>query len=360
MKTRNLFLAIIALAMLSLASCKKETITLSAYEVMCPVVGDTAFINITTNCGWTLSIDDNADWYTVSPNTSEHDTEGQLAIVVQPMTDQELRNSPFTILSENGKTSVKVNIMQKRETIILSDGELWFPKEAGSKTIEIKANSKWTVSIDDGADWYTVSPMSGDPTNQGSIVVTTQAFDGNDFRSSSFTITSEHGWCVAKVNLSQNKLEFDEIFNMVFGVSKVEHWNTDYFGQIVEDSYKQKEYNPFDTTTGYMMYFFEEGKGVQRDHHGDTAVYYAFDYVYNPVDRILHIEFETVGDEPENYNPSVLTASESLFRFIHEYKPDWWERADMRKIGTITPGEKSSVMRAATKRKGNEGIFSVR
>ena len=62
----------------------------------------------------------------------------------------------------------------------------------------------------------------------------------------------------------------------------------------------------------------------------------------------------------ESYDASVLTASEALFRFMHEYKPNWWERADMRKIGTITPREKSLVMRAATKRKGNEGIFQIR
>ena len=361
MKTRNLILAIIALAMLGLASCKKETITLSSCDVWFPTEADTAFIDINADCDWSLSIDDNADWYSVAPTNSDSDNIGQLVVIAQPMENQEIRNSSFTILSKKGKTSVKVNVTQQKETITLSDYELWFPKEAGSKSIEIKANCKWTVGIDDGADWYTVAPMSGEPTNQGSIVVTTQAFDGNDFRSSSFTITSEHGRAVAKVYLSQNKLEFDEIINLVFGVSKIEHWNTDFFGQMIEDSYKHKEYDPFDTTKGYMMYFFEDGHGVQRDHHKDTVVYYAFTYDYNPSIQNLHIEFETVYDTlMESYDASVLTASEALFRFMHEYKPNWWERADMRKIGTITPDEKSSMMRAATKRKGKEGIFSIR
>ena len=107
-----------------------------------------------------------------------------------------------------------------------------------------------------------------------------------------------------------------------------------------------------------MMYFFEDGTGVQRDHHEDTAVYYLFTYDYNAANRNLHIEFETISDTlVENYDASVLTASEELFRFFHEYKPNWWERADMRKIGTITPGEKSLLKCAAKKRKEADGIF---
>ena len=109
-----------------------------------------------------------------------------------------------------------------------------------------------------------------------------------------------------------------------------------------------------------MMYFFEDGYGVQRDHHNDSVVYYAFNYVYDAEIRNLHIDFVTVTDSLESYDVSVLTASEELFRFIHEYKPNWWERANMLKVGTIDPTEKSLLMRVAKKRKGNEGIFRIR
>jgi hypothetical protein len=105
------------------------------------------------------------------------------------------------------------------------------------------------------------------------------------------------------------------------------------------------------------MYFFEDGQGIQRDHHNDTAVYYAFTYNYNPVEQILHIEFETVTDAPESYDPQVLTASDSLYRFMHEYKPNWWERADMRKVGELDPDAKAFLKQAATKRKERGPIF---
>ena len=77
----------------------------------------------------------------------------------------------------------------------------------------------------------------------------------------------------------------------------------------------------------------------------------------NPITQILHVEFETIGDEEEVYDANVLTASDSLYRFMHEYRTHWWERADMRKIGIIQPNDKAFLRRAATKRKSREGIF---
>lgn len=358
MKKHTLFFTLFVTAALMLVGCKKETITLSSYELWFPIEGDTLTLDITADCDWTLSIDDNADWYTVSPRTSTEDTQNLLTIMVQPMENQEYRNSSFTIVSGRGKTSVKVTVTQIKETIELSSYELWFPKEAEAKTIGVGSNCKWTVEIDDNADWYTVSPMTGE--HNGTLSVAVQPYEGSDYRSSSFTLTSEHGLKKVKVHLSQNKLEFDEIYNMVFGVSEIERWNTDFFGQMIEDSYRHFEFNPYDTTQGYMMYFFEDGNGVQRDHHDDTVVYYAFNYIYDAASRNLHIDFETVTGAPESYDVSVLTASEELFRFFHEYKPNWWERADMRKVGTINPEEKSLLIRAAKKRTGNEGIFRIK
>lgn len=358
MKKNTLIFTLFVSVIILLSGCKKENITLSAYELWLPIEGDTVTIDVTADCDWTLSIDDNADWYTVSPKTSADDTQGLLTVMAQPMENQEYRKSSFTIVSDRGKTSVKVNVTQIKETIELSKYELWFPKEAETKTIAVGANCNWTVSIDDDANWYTVSPMSGE--HGGDLAISVQPYEGEDYRSSSFTLTSEHGLKTAKVYLSQNKLEFDEIFNMIFSVSELEHWNTDYFGQMIEDSYHDYEFNPYDTTQGYMMYFFEDGYGVQRDHHNDSVVYYAFNYVYDAEIRNLHIDFVTVTDSLESYDVSVLTASEELFRFIHEYKPNWWERANMLKVGTIDPTEKSLLMRVAKKRKGNEGIFRIR
>ena len=241
----------------------------------------------------------------------------------------------------------------KKYSIAVTTNNLNFGLDAGQKILEITANCEWTITKSDDADWYTISQMSG--KKDATLVITVKALTDGDFRGSSFVIQSPGGHVHRTIFVSQNKLEFDGLYNKVFGVSSVEHWNTDYFGMMIEDSYKHGEYDPYDTATGYTMFFLEDGTGVQMDHHNDTAVYYAFTYEYNPIDHILHIEFETVTDAPEDYDPEVLTASDSLFRFFHEYKPNWWERADMRKIGTINPEEKAVLFnRAALKRKESD------
>lgn len=245
----------------------------------------------------------------------------------------------------------------KQYSLRVSTNNLYFGVDPGTKTLEITANCKWTVVKNDDADWYTISTMSGE--KDGTITITVDAMEDCDYRASSFFITVPNGHVRRTIFVSQNKLDFDGMVNKIFGVMELEHWNTDYFGQIIEDSYKHYTFDPYDTATGYMMYFLEDGQGVQRDHHNDTAVYYAFTYEYNPVDQILHIDFETVTDAPESYAPQVLTASDSLYRFIHEYKTDFWERADMRKIGEYTPQEEAKLRQIVAKRKEGGPIFKM-
>lgn len=243
-----------------------------------------------------------------------------------------------------------------KDSVMVSSQDLWFNLEEGTKTIEVTANCEWSVTKNDDADWYTISPMSG--KNDGTVSVTVQAYPTGDFRGSSFVITSPGGHIRRTVFVSQNKLDFDGIINKVFGVTELEHWNTDYYGQIIEDSYRHYTFNPYDTTTGYLMYFMEDGQGIQRDRHGDHAVYYIFTYEYSPVNANLHIEFETIeGSAPESYDAQVLCASDSLYRIFHEYKPNFFERADQRKIGTILPGEKEALRQKAVKRKEKGGLY---
>ena len=243
----------------------------------------------------------------------------------------------------------------KTYKIQVSTNNLWFGLDAGALSLEVTSNCDWTIIKTDAAEWYTINTMDG--KKDATLIVTVEPLTEGDFRSSSFVIQSPGGHVRRTIFVSQNKLDFEGLYNKVFGVMSVEHWNTDYLGQMIEDSYKQREYNPYDTATGYTMYFLENGLGVQRDHHDGTVVYYEFTYEYNPINRIFHIEFETIDEGHENYDANVLTASDSLYRFMHEYKPNFWERADMRKIGIITPGEKEFLKRSATKRKGGEPIF---
>ena len=245
----------------------------------------------------------------------------------------------------------------KPDSIIVSTQELWFNLEEGSKTIDVTANCKWTVTQNDNADWYTITPTSG--KNDGTITVTVNGYPDGDYRGSTFVITSKGGHIRRTVFVSQNKLDFDGLVNKIFAVTTLERWSTDYYDQIIEDEYRLYTFNPYDTTQGYQMYFLENGKGIQRDRKGDHAKYHPFDYEYDPINSILHIAFELDGDSLESYHAQVLCASDSLYRIYHEFIPHRFERADHRKIGVILPGEKDILMQKASKRKGNDGIYQI-
>ena len=242
-------------------------------------------------------------------------------------------------------------------SIFVSTQDLNFGLEAETQTMIVRANCKWTIKKNDDADWYTISPMSG-KANDSIITVTVNDYSGGDYRGSSFVISSPGGHVYRTVFVSQNKIDFYGMINKVYGVMRVEHWNTDYYGMIIEDTYRDTIYNPYDTTSGYLMYFLDEGRGYQRDHHTDTVAWWSFDYEFDADSNILHIQFHLVDGGLESYDPNVLCASDSLYRVFHEWQPHFWERADMRKVGTITPEEKSLLLTRYTQtRKGRNGIF---
>ena len=260
-------------------------------------------------------------------------------------------------------TALSFTSCRKNDSILVSSQDFWFNLEQGTDTLIIRANCKWTVAKNDDADWYTVSPMSG--TASDSIVtITVNAYPDGDFRGTAFTVNSRGGHIRRTVFVSQNKLEFEGIINKIFGVYSLEHWDVDFYGQIIEESYKHKEYDPYDTTTGYIMYFLDDGVGYQRDHHKDSVVYYAFKYDYTPYNQNLHIEFETIDGGPESYDAQVLCASDSLYRIFHEWNPMRFERADHRKIGYIIPAQKEELQQKAlkhraVKRGGKGGIYQM-
>lgn len=245
----------------------------------------------------------------------------------------------------------------KDYSVKVSSQDLRFGLRPESKTFVIQANCKWTITKNDDADWYTISPMEG-KAKDSIVTVTVADYGGGDYRGSSFVVSSPGGHVHRTVFVSQNRLNFYGIVNKVFGVMSIERWDTDYADQIIEDSYHLYEYDPYDTTRGQLMYFMENGQGVQRNRDlYNHAVYFPFEYEYDPANSILHIVFHLDDDSLEFYDPEVLCASDSLYRIFHEFQSHRWERADMRKVGTLNPGEKDFLLRSIKQRKGGKPLF---
>ena len=245
-----------------------------------------------------------------------------------------------------------------KDSIMVSSQDLRFGLAAETQTLIVRANCNWTIAKNnDVDDWYTISPTSGQ-AKDSIVTVTVNDYSDGDFRGSSFVVSSTGGNVYRRVFISQNKLHFD-VINKVFGLTCIEHWKTDYYDQIIEDEYECHNYDPYDTMIGQRMYFFENGQGIQRRviENVDTVIYYSFEYAYDPDSSIFHIMFHLVDGGEEPYNPEVLCASDSLYRIFHEYKPHWFERADMRRVGTILPDEKAVLQQKLSKRKKSDPIF---
>ena len=179
----------------------------------------------------------------------------------------------------------------KKEKITLSEYEFWFPGEACVQNIQVTANCDWTISIDDGADWYsikksidtTVYSADGSSTyfiinntaqtissGQGSmtLAIVVEPLENQLERSSSFTISSDKGNVQLKVCVSQNtddSVELRSIENMVFGVATFTHWNVDYFGEVIEETYKRYE-------DVFLGRFHRHTKRQPRGQHGVLSV----------------------------------------------------------------------------------------
>jgi len=242
--------------------------------------------------------------------------------------------------------------------IRVSSQDIRFGLEADAQTFTITANCDWSIMREGNEDWYTISPMSGKATDS-IVTITVKDYSGGHYRGAKFVVNSPGGHVHRTVFVSQNKLDFYGIINKVFGATYIEHWNTDYYYQIIEDTYRTWTYDPFDTLVGRRMYFMEDGKGIQRHvrDKDNMVIYYPFFYEYHPDVNIVHIEFVLEDGGREKYDWEVLCASDSLFRTYHEYKKHWYERAEMRKVDVIHPEEKAFLMKQLTKRKGGEPIF---
>lgn len=87
-------------------------------------------------------------------------------------------------------------------TLSLNPTSLEFSAEGGSKTINVESNTEWTLTTD-GADWYTVTPVSGD----GDAVVTITLNNYTDAAVRSAQIRFEAEGLIATLSILQNRPE---------------------------------------------------------------------------------------------------------------------------------------------------------
>ncbi len=157
---------IIILLAVGIGSCKKDPpaiLELSVNEVLIANIDGTSKVQVTANGKWTASVA--STWCTISPSSG--DGNGEITITTVNNFTGSDRIVNMVVTSRELKKSLRIS--QSYSRLDVSALELLFPKEAGSKTVFVDANTSWSVEIPSGIDWITVSPMSG--TASGNVTV---------------------------------------------------------------------------------------------------------------------------------------------------------------------------------------------
>jgi len=342
-------------------SCHKENIAIID-KVNYHSESETKLLQIIANCGWTVSKDDaSANWLSISPiSGTKNDT--AIAVTVDEYLENNIRSTSFTVTSSKGNATCKVTIEQNGEYIRVTENILSFFNEAETKTITVTSNCDWTLSKENNSDFtsdfYSTSATSGSVgTCNLNITVPDNFTSGNHL--GLFWLKSSSGNTETPVRVKQNGRNETNITSTVWGIYKYERWNTDYFNNILEETYTVSEYNPSNfNTPGWTMYFLKNNHGEQSDRkYSETGelvqIFYPFDYEYDSVTHHLHITFENEDPEVnEYYDTNVLTLNDSIFIIQDEYREHFFEKASMRKVGYIEETKTQSPRKTGTKKHG--------
>lgn len=120
---------------------------------------------VRANTNWTAKSDQN--WITVSPSTSEKTS--QCEISVADNTSFSSREGMVTIATETGNIVRSISIKQNAKTFSVDTTAVNLPADASESTIHLTTDGYWTVTKNNNAHWFTITPTEG--TGDADLVV---------------------------------------------------------------------------------------------------------------------------------------------------------------------------------------------
>ena len=361
--------AILFLLIALFTSCQKEEIAIID-KVSYRSESETKLLQIIANCGWSVSKDDaTADWISISPASgTKKDT--AIAVTVDEYLENAIRSTSFTVTSSKGNASCKVTIEQNGEYIRVTENILSFFNEAETKTITVTSNCNWTITKEEDEDFdasfYTLSATSGSIGSNDLNIHVSEIFTSSN-NLGLIRLKSDSGNTETPVRVKQNGRNETNITSTVWGIYKYERWNTDYFNNILDETYTVDDFNPSNfNSPGWTMFFLKNNHGEQSDRKYNQSgileqVIYPFDYEYDSVTHHLHITFENEDPEVnEYYDTDVLTLNDSIFVIQDEYRAHFFEKASMRKVGYVEENKNTDSPRKIGTKKRGQPLFDMR
>lgn len=205
MKKQFLFL-LIALPALPflLIGCEKETLlTVDQTSINIPDTGGSQTVTLTANKPWSVS--SNQSWCKVSPSAGEEATSSRITISCDPNTTYDARNATVTFTCVEMTKTVTVS-QATNYGLLVSQTEYNISNEKQQLNIEVRANVRFSVEVDDGCkDW--VKYNSTKALNISTVVLDIAENKSYDGREGKVIIKQDGGNLSATVTIKQSQLE---------------------------------------------------------------------------------------------------------------------------------------------------------
>lgn len=115
----------------------------------------TQTITIQTDGTWSASASDS--WITISPTTDSGNS--TLSVTVSENTsDYERCGQVMVVMADKSAT---INVVQKGKYFTVTNNLLTYTSKGGTIDVSISSNDSWSVKVEDGSTWLTLSETSG-------------------------------------------------------------------------------------------------------------------------------------------------------------------------------------------------------
>ncbi len=161
-----------AFAAIVLATCNNpvepdtKKLSVDPAVITCPDMGGDYEIALTANAAWSVTSD--ASWVSVSPQSGDGNAVISVRIAVNKENTESYAKLVFTSAGETAELSITRAPKAAPALEVVSDKEIFTPKNGGEYTIKVESNIRWSISSN--ASWAKVS--KGVSQNNDNITVT--------------------------------------------------------------------------------------------------------------------------------------------------------------------------------------------
>ena len=231
--------------------------------------------------------------------------------------------------------SVLASSCRKKQHFETLKERIAFNYLGGTDVFNITADCNWSITCETEADWFTISPESG---NSGStmVVVTAERNTSGYDREAMITVISADGKDKRNIAVVQNWVDITAIESRLWFLRYYSRWDTDYYNHVIPESNREYYYATVEDQHNWYLYFVDDTLGYevhiypQESEDKRDTILHPFEYIYYPIGDSLLISFETVEEDTvEDYHATINELNEEYFNFTNEYLWHRFERLDM-------------------------------